>query len=723
MAKNKLFAKITLPKNRKFAFLALVITSIMNITTFFQVDDISPTLMTFGITSSIISIVVLAIMAFIIPISNVIWNLIFTLTFIIQGFTWSLYHENGLILHFFLIVSGLLSSRLADFKINRQTIIISIFTYVSFGTLISLDIIRYKFTIVPFLVMAIGVIFIQLQLMHLIKQFEHYKKIIAGNTESSQSMLRLIERKKSEAEAANNAKSAFLANMSHEIRTPINTILGLDEMILRECNDEKTLNYAKNIKNAGNMLLSLVNDILDFSKIENGKMEIIPNEYSLFSMLNELVTITELRAKNKGLQFYTDFSPELPCSLYGDEIRIKQVITNLLINAVKYTKNGSITFKMTHKKITDKKILLITEVTDTGIGIKPEDILKLFNKFERIEENKNRNIEGSGLGINITENLLNMMGSHLNIKSEYNVGSSFSFELEQDVIDNTPISNISSFEEKVHQNIPTTFIAEQVSILIVDDNEMNLFVAKELLKHTQMKIFTASSGEKCLEMAHDKLFTLILMDHMMPDLDGVKTLELLRADNTSISQNIPVIALTANAIHGAKDFYLNAGFADYLTKPIESKKLESTLLKFIDKKLITLVSHNTQDFSQEYQEKEEILHIDIQTGISYTYNKENYMELLKMFDEKSPSRFNEIVSIIEKCSEDNCKSYTIAVHSLKNTAAMIGAKQLSEFALKLELAARKNDIKFIESFHYKLLEEYKYVEKEVKDLLAAENKK
>ena len=723
MAKNKLFAKITLTKNRKFAFLALVITCIMNITTFFQVSDISPTLMTFGITTSIISIIILGIMAFIIPTSNVIWNLIFTLTFITQGFTWSLYHKNGLILHFFLIVSGLLSSRLADFKINRQTIIISIFTYVSFGTLISLDIISYKFTIVPFLVMALGVLFIQLQLMHLIKQFEHYKKIIAGNTESSQSMLRLIERKKSEAEAANNAKSAFLANMSHEIRTPINTILGLDEMILRECNDEKILNYAKNIKNASNMLLSLVNDILDFSKIENGKMEIIPDEYSLFSMLNELVTITELRAKNKGLQFYTDFSPELPCSLYGDEIRIKQVITNLLINAVKYTKDGSITFKIAHKEITDKKIKLLIEIIDTGIGIKPEDISKLFNKFERIEENKNRNIEGSGLGINITENLLNMMGSHLIVNSEYNVGSSFSFELEQDVIDNTPISNISYFDEKVRQNIPTTFIAEQVNILIVDDNEMNLFIAKELLKHTQMKISTATSGAKCLEMAHDKLFTLILMDHMMPDLDGIKTLELLRADNTSASQNIPVIALTANAIHGAKDFYLNAGFADYLTKPIESKKLENTLLKFIDNKLVTFVSRNNSDSTTKYHQEEETQHIDIQTGISYTYNKENYMELLKMFDEKSTSRFNEIVSIIEKCNEDNCKNYTIAVHSLKNTAAMIGAKQLSEIALKLELAARKNDIKFIESLHYKLLDEYKCVEKEVKNLLTAENKK
>lgn len=723
MAKNKLFAKITLTKNRKFAFLALVITCIMNITTFFQVSDISPTLMTFGITTSIISIIILGIMAFIIPTSNVIWNLIFTLTFITQGFTWSLYHKNGLILHFFLIVSGLLSSRLADFKINRQTIIISIFTYVSFGTLISLDIISYKFTIVPFLVMALGVLFIQLQLMHLIKQFEHYKKIIAGNTESSQSMLRLIERKKSEAEAANNAKSAFLANMSHEIRTPINTILGLDEMILRECNDEKILNYAKNIKNASNMLLSLVNDILDFSKIENGKMEIIPDEYSLFSMLNELVTITELRAKNKGLQFYTDFSPELPCSLYGDEIRIKQVITNLLINAVKYTKDGSITFKIAHKEIADKKIKLLIEIIDTGIGIKPEDISKLFNKFERIEENKNRNIEGSGLGINITENLLNMMGSHLIVNSEYNVGSSFSFELKQDVIDNTPISNISYFDEKVRQNIPTTFIAEQVNILIVDDNEMNLFIAKELLKHTQMKISTATSGAKCLEMAHDKLFTLILMDHMMPDLDGIKTLELLRADNTSASQNIPVIALTANAIHGAKDFYLNAGFADYLTKPIESKKLENTLLKFIDNKLVTFVSRNNSDSTTKYHQEEETQHIDIQTGISYTYNKENYMELLKMFDEKSTSRFNEIVSIIEKCNEDNCKNYTIAVHSLKNTAAMIGAKQLSEIALKLELAARKNDIKFIESLHYKLLDEYKCVEKEVKNLLTAENKK
>ena len=703
-------------KKHRSAYPIIFLMEIMNIITFFHVYDIPTDLKFFGVISGFILLVIITLFTYIFSVSNTIWNFFLTLSIIIQGSVWGLYHKNALILHLFLVIAGLFSSILSDPKTNKQTVFMSFIAYLFFAILIVFKIIDYKHSIVPFIMLVFGVIFIQLQLMFLVNQITNYKKIISGNTESSQSMQLLIERKKQEAEEANKAKSIFLANMSHEIRTPINTILGLGEVILRESTDEKTLNYTKNINNAGKMLLSIVNDILDFSKIENNKMQIIPIEYSITSILDELVTFTKLHSKPKGLTVNTIFSPDLPGVLYGDEIRIKQIITNLLTNAVKYTKAGCITFKVDYKELTDDKIILSVEITDTGIGIKEENIPKLFNKFERIDENKNRSIEGTGLGINITENLLNMMGSRLVVKSEFGVGSTFSFELEQKVIDKTPIDTTNRSDKQNAQNFSETFTAEHANILIVDDNEMNLFVAKELLKHTKINITTVTDGKRCLEVTHDKLFDLILMDHMMPYPDGIETLKMLRNDESNICKNIPVIALTANAISGAKEFYLNKGFSDYLTKPVEIKKLEEVLLKNIKKDLITFVTHNNSESLFEYQD-EQNKHIDIKTGISYTYNKENYFVLLKMFDEKSSQRYEEITSIVEKCHEDSCKNYVIKVHSLKNTAAMIGAKQLAEIALNLELSGRRNDINFIKKHHDELLTEYKIVETEVKKLL------
>ena len=703
-------------KKHRSAYPIIFLMEIMNIITFFHVYDIPTDLKFFGVISGFILLVIITLFTYVFSVSNTIWNFFLTLSIIIQGSVWGLYHKNALILHLFLVIAGLFSSILSDPKTNKQTVFMSFVAYLFFAILIVFKIIDYKHSIVPFIMLVFGVIFIQLQLMFLVNQITNYKKIISGNTESSQSMQLLIERKKQEAEEANKAKSIFLANMSHEIRTPINTILGLGEVILRESTDEKTLNYTKNINNAGKMLLSIVNDILDFSKIENNKMQIIPIEYSITSILDELVTFTKLHAKPKGLTVNTIFSPDLPGILYGDEIRIKQIITNLLTNAVKYTKAGCIAFKVDYKELTDDKIILSVEITDTGIGIKEENIPKLFNKFERIDENKNRSIEGTGLGINITENLLNMMGSRLVVKSEFGVGSTFSFELEQKVIDKTPVDTTNRSDKQNTQNFSETFTAEHANILIVDDNEMNLFVAKELLKHTKINITTVTDGKRCLEVTHDKLFDLILMDHMMPYPDGIETLKMLRNDESNICKNIPVIALTANAISGAKEFYLNKGFSDYLTKPVEIKKLEEVLLKNIKKDLITFVTHNNSESLFEYQD-EQNKHIDIKTGISYTYNKENYFVLLKMFDEKSSQRYEEITSIVEKCHEDSCKNYVIKVHSLKNTAAMIGAKQLAEIALNLELSGRRNDINFIKKHHDELLTEYKIVETEVKKLL------
>ncbi|MBQ9480503.1 MAG: response regulator, partial [Selenomonadaceae bacterium] len=334
-----------------------------------------------------------------------------------------------------------------------------------------------------------------------------------------------LQREKQLADRSNQMKSDFLANMSHELRTPLNAILGMDEMILRGSRENDTVECAENIRIAGNNLLGLVNDILDFSKIEAGKMEIINVDYQLSSVLNDLVNMIHPRVDKKGLQLIANADENLPTMLFGDEIRIKQVVTNILTNAVKYTEKGSVTLTVDFKKITDDKILLRFEVKDTGIGIKQEDIPKLFSAFERIEEKRNRTIEGTGLGMNITQKLLQLMNTKLNVSSVYGEGSTFSFEVEQRVLDWTPLGN---FEEAFRNSLTQRkiyhekFIAPTANILVVDDTVMNLTVVKGLLKQTRIQITTAESGFECLELVRQRKFDIIFLDHRMPTMDGIE---------------------------------------------------------------------------------------------------------------------------------------------------------------------------------------------------------
>ena len=393
-----------------------------------------------------------------------------------------------------------------------------------------------------------------------------------------------LQREKSMADQANQMKSDFLSSMSHELRTPLNAILGMDEMILRSTNEPSTVEYAENIHTAGKNLLGLVNDILDFSKIEAGKMEIIPVDYQLSSLLNDLVNMIHGRAEKKGLEFIVNASHNLPTMLHGDEIRIKQVVTNILTNAVKYTEKGSVTLKVEFQKIIDDRILLWVEVKDTGIGIKQEDIPKLFSAFERIEEKRNRTIEGTGLGMNITQRLLSMMGSKLEVSSVYGQGSIFSFAVEQRVIDWEPLGD---FEEAFRNSLKQRrvyhekFVAPTAKILVVDDTPMNLTVVKGLLKQTRIQITTAESGFECLDLVKAEKFDIIFLDHRMPTLDGVETLQQMRTLKDIPNVDTPVIALTANAISGAREQYLAASFVDYLTKPIDPTALETMIMKYL----------------------------------------------------------------------------------------------------------------------------------------------
>ena len=415
---------------------------------------------------------------------------------------------------------------------------------------------------------------------------------LANNISSTleiEHILRVQEKIKQELAYANQSKSQFLANMSHEIRTPINAIMGMNEMILRENKDPQIDKYATDVKNAASALLGLVNDILDFSKIEAGKMPLIMGNYDLKDLLRDTMKLTRARMKDKNLSLSLEYDDTLPSILYGDEGRIKQILLNLLSNAVKYTNEGSVTLNMSG--FSDKSYAHITfSVTDTGIGIKKEDIGKLFEKFERLEEKRNRNIEGTGLGMSITIGLLQLMGSSLNVESVYNEGSTFSFTLIQKIADNTPIGkydieNIYTPKEKYIQK----YTAENAKILVVDDIEINRVIIESLLKQSLIHFDQADNGQACIDKYQKDDYDMILLDHMMPVMDGLETMRIISELPKYKKHPIPVIALTANAVSGAKEMYLEAGFTNYLSKPVNQAELDDILLKHLPLDKVSII--------------------------------------------------------------------------------------------------------------------------------------
>ncbi|MBQ5426824.1 MAG: response regulator, partial [Pseudobutyrivibrio sp.] len=431
-------------------------------------------------------------------------------------------------------------------------------------------------------------------------------------------LIRVIDEQTKEANAANKAKSTFLANMSHEVRTPINAILGMDEMIIRESNDEQIVEYATNIKQAGKSLLAQVNGILDYSKLEEGKMEIFDVEYDLATMVNTLITSSSTRAKSKGLNFKVNIDENLPMTLLGDDVRLGQIIANLLTNAVKYTEAGEVGLSMVEKGRDDSTVEIEVTVKDTGKGIPEDEIENLYVSFKRIDEEHNRNIEGTGLGIPIVIELLHLMGSELEVKSTYGVGSAFSFVIKQGIVNNEPIGDYKkrikrSYRRRNKYTFPSMPKAE---ILVVDDYEMNLMVAKNLMKVYDFVPDVVQSGREAITRAEEKEYDVIFMDHMMPDLDGLQTLDILK-EHGYLGSRTKVIALTANAIAGAKEYYISKGFDDYLTKPIDAEALEDMLLKYMPKKkilkkAISDVKHNRTLISND-DERQALIKIFVST--------------------------------------------------------------------------------------------------------------
>ena len=553
---------------------------------------------------------------------------------------------------------------------------------------------------------------------------------------------------KAAADQANRAKSDFLANMSHEIRTPINSVLGMNEMILRESREAGIRKYAWNIKSASETLLSLINDILDFSKIESGKMEIVPGEYQLSSVLNDVVNMIKVKAEQKKLQFQIQVDEHLPDHLFGDEVRIKQIVVNILNNAVKYTRKGQVCFVVSGEQRSRELLELQFAVQDTGIGIRPEDREKLFSHFERLDLQKNRHIEGTGLGLAITLNLVKQMQGTIQVESVYGQGSTFKITLTQKIMRAEKIGN---FEDRVaefiqhQQNYQQSFIAPDADILVVDDNEMNLFVVESLLKETKIKITRSASGRDCLQKMREKHYDIIFLDHMMPDMDGIETFQKAKTMSGNLCLDTPVIALTANAIAGVREMFLREGFTDYLSKPINSKLLERMLQKYLPGQKVLPVEKEKEEESHlqevilaenhlrgaaeplavssaadlpEWLLSSADVHVD--EGVQHCGSTESYLEALKIFYTALAEGAAEIERYF---SQEDWQNYIVKVHALKSTAGIIGAQALSEQARHLEMLGKQGDFAAVKRLTPALLDLYRSYQKKLAPLQQDEQEK
>lgn len=570
-----------------------------------------------------------------------------------------------------------------------------------------------RYYVVQEVVISLGIIFMSLIVAEIVNS------LITEQNHRLLDALRKEKRSQQEPEAANMAKSSFLANMSHEIRTPINAILGMNEMILREEKDPAIRGYAGNIQASGNSLLSIVSDVLDISKIESGKLEIIPVDYEVNSLISDCCNLAAGRAKAKELELLVECADNVPMKLCGDETHIRQIIVNLLTNAVKYTEKGTVKL-IVSGRFTDGGFVLKVDVSDTGIGIAEENLPQLFTQFQRFDLQRNRNIEGTGLGLSIVKRLCDLMSGTITARSVLGSGSTFTVELPQKVVDSTPCGGVNlNYSAGAEHEYHHSFEAPEAKILAVDDLPVNLLVIANLLKETRIKIDTAGSGRECLDKCSQQKYDLILMDHMMPEMDGVQTFEKLHGDKSSPNFETPVIMLTANALAGMREQYMDVGFADYVSKPVRGAKLEEAIRRNLPESLIKPASPEipAEAVSTEPSGFADICgavpELNVNAALQYCCGSAELLnDLLHDFTEND--HFSDLKAAFE---EKRWEDYRRHAHSLKSTSLMIGLTGLSERARASELALKGGCTEFAELNHDSLIEEYSALLGKIKDYL------
>ena len=570
-----------------------------------------------------------------------------------------------------------------------------------------------RYYVVQEVVISLGIIFMSLIVAEIVNS------LITEQNHRLLDALRKEKRSQQEAEAANMAKSSFLANMSHEIRTPINAILGMNEMILREEKDPAIRGYAGNIQASGNSLLSIVSDVLDISKIESGKLEIIPVDYEVNSLISDCCNMAAGRAKAKELELLVECADNVPMKLCGDETHIRQIIVNLLTNAVKYTEKGTVKL-IVSGRFTDGGFVLKVDVSDTGIGIAEENLPQLFTQFQRFDLQRNRNIEGTGLGLSIVKRLCDLMSGTITARSVLGSGSTFTVELPQKVVDSTPCGGVNlNYSAGAEHEYHHSFEAPEAKILAVDDLPVNLLVIANLLKETRIKIDTAGSGRECMDKCSQQKYDLILMDHMMPEMDGVLTFEKLHGDKSSPNFETPVIMLTANALAGMREQYMDVGFADYVSKPVRGAKLEEAIRRNLPESLIKPASPEipAEAVSTEPSGFADICgavpELNVNAALQYCCGSAELLnDLLHDFTEND--HFSDLKAAFE---EKRWEDYRRHAHSLKSTSLMIGLTGLSERARASELALKGSCTEFAELNHDSLIEEYSALLGKIKDYL------
>lgn len=540
-----------------------------------------------------------------------------------------------------------------------------------------------------------------------------------------------LKQKAEEAETAANSKSAFLANISHEIRTPLNAILGMNELVLRESRQPHIKEYAMYIKNSGKSLLTIISDILDLSKIESGKVYLVNENYSLSSLVEDVERSIQKRIMEKGLELKIYVEPELHENLKGDEVRIKQIIMNLLTNAVKYTEKGEVRLYITGTVVDNKQDLTI-EVSDTGIGMRSEDMDKLFTNFERLDLKRNRSVEGTGLGLPITKNLLVAMGGDITVSSVYGEGSTFTATVGQEIVNEEQIGDYrKKYKEKLHHEVRyhESFHAEDARILVVDDNEVNLKIVVGLAKNTKLQVDTALSAAEGLKLIRQHSYQLLLIDHMMPEMDGIEMLQHVKTMDGGIYKDIPAVAITANALSGAKQTYLDAGFCGYLSKPIDPERFEQIIKDNLPQEYVTECGDGNGDTATEGQEtdgtsdpKQEeewsIPGIDIAKALSYIGgSRELYISLLQTYLDGSEERIRKL----EECkNKEDIFNYDITIHGLKGISASIGADSMAIAAAGLEEACKdpQTAMTYIQMNHDQAVSRYRELLEQIKKWLA-----